>query len=149
MNAQLVEYFAQLKIGGIFCESGIAGSASAQLTELNDKFTKLLEDYQTLPSDQQESEDVKKVFYQGQADFHFAANKCILQLCEVVESDDDTDSLPAGQRDPMQIEIDDGTLPPANASTSPPGAQPALSQNEPLVSERPPVVIGERATTKN
>lgn len=103
MNPQLIEYFAKLKVS--VSANGITGDASQQLSELNDNFTKLLEDFATLTSEEQADHDTKKVFYQGQADFHFAANKCILQLCEIVDSDDDVDSeeIPPGQRDPLSL----------------------------------------------
>lgn len=78
MNQQLIDYFANLKI--TVSADGIREDATAQLVQVNEHFTRLLEDYATLSPEQQADETVKKLFYQGQANFHFTANLLIEQL---------------------------------------------------------------------
>lgn len=85
MNKKLIEYWTE------------------QLDALNEQFSELLNDFRTLLPEQQTDEEVKRSFYQGQADFHFAAHKCILVLCELAESIDDQVSadIPPGQGEPL------------------------------------------------
>lgn len=102
MNNQLIKYFADLKI--TMLRDGVQRDITEQLDEVNQQFTKLLDDFRTLPPEQQSDESVKREFYQGQADFHFTANKCIVALCEVI--DDDEDDIAPGQGDPKPMAVD-------------------------------------------
>lgn len=139
MNRRLLAYFSEMKF--TIERVGVSDEPTEQLDELNEQFTKLLDDFNTLPPEQQGATEVRRSFYQGQSDFHYAAHRCILELCEVKSNDDS--QIPPGQGNiqPMnedQIEHVDGDSASSKSTSTESPPKPDQIPPTELVIEEPP-----------